>query len=355
MAGAYVADDAGAPFDLDAYLAAAEAIARRGGTPVIFPSYGLNALADDGVGRRPRALGARLDRFIGFELGPMFVPYGRIVGLDAYRGLMDDRRVHRRQALVAEPPDRNGIGSRCGTRIRPDFHVFTGNDLAIDMVMYGSDYLLGLSTFAPEPSSPRRDRMWARRRPGVPRAQRRAAVPRRVRVPRAGARLPPRRRDVVRAPRLGRDRRDPARCAPPARTRTATCSGRSPSDSTRSRPRTRDAGDRYPQVKTLRSVAALRARLDELGVDIPVADDVDPGGPLATPVSFTDASAGTFTAPNRFAVLPMEGWDGIRRPARPPISCAAGGTASRHSGARPGVGRGDRGASPTAGPTRTSS
>ena len=33
---------------------------------------------------------------------------------------------------------------------RPDFHVFTGNDLAIDMVMYGSDYLLGLSTFAPE-------------------------------------------------------------------------------------------------------------------------------------------------------------------------------------------------------------
>ncbi len=69
-------------------------------------------------------------------------------------------------------------------------------------------------------------------------------------------------------------------------------------------------GDRYPQVKSLRSVGALRTRLDELGVDIPVADDVDAGGPLATPVSFTDASAGTFTAPNRFAVLPMEGWDG---------------------------------------------
>ena len=28
--------------------------------------------------------------------------------------------------------------------------MFTGNDLAIDMVMYGSDYLLGLSTFAPD-------------------------------------------------------------------------------------------------------------------------------------------------------------------------------------------------------------
>src|SRR6185295_16406254 len=41
-----------------------------------------------------------------------------------------------------------------------------------------------------------------------------------------------------------------------------------------------------------------------------VVDAVDPTGPLATPVAFTDASAGTFTAPNRFAVLPMEGWDG---------------------------------------------
>ena len=33
---------------------------------------------------------------------------------------------------------------------RPDFLVLTGNDLGIDMVMYGSDYLLGLSTFAPD-------------------------------------------------------------------------------------------------------------------------------------------------------------------------------------------------------------
>jgi hypothetical protein len=42
---------------------------------------------------------------------------------------------------------------------RPDFHVFTGNDLAIEMVMYGSDYLLGLSTFAPDIFAVR-DRCW---------------------------------------------------------------------------------------------------------------------------------------------------------------------------------------------------
>jgi hypothetical protein len=43
--------------------------------------------------------------------------------------------------------------------------VYTGNDLAIDMVMYGSDYLLGLSTFAPDLFA-ERDRMWRNGDPG---------------------------------------------------------------------------------------------------------------------------------------------------------------------------------------------
>ena len=38
--------------------------------------------------------------------------------------------------------------------------VLTGNELAIDMVMYGSDYLLGLSAFAPEHFA-LRDALWA--------------------------------------------------------------------------------------------------------------------------------------------------------------------------------------------------
>ena len=67
---------------------------------------------------------------------------------------------------------------------------------------------------------------------------------------------------------------------------------------------------RYPQVKRLDSVDRLRAHLDALGVAIPVADTVDPAGALATPVTFTDSSAGTLFSPNRFAILPMEGWDG---------------------------------------------
>ncbi len=67
---------------------------------------------------------------------------------------------------------------------------------------------------------------------------------------------------------------------------------------------------RYTQLRRLDSVERFRAHLDALGVDIPIAGTVDRAGALATPVSFTDACAGTLTSPNRFAILPMEGWDG---------------------------------------------
>ena len=67
---------------------------------------------------------------------------------------------------------------------------------------------------------------------------------------------------------------------------------------------------RYPQIKKLTSPAALRDRLAELGLDLPVADEVDPAGPLAQPFTVHDGSAGAFEVPNRFAILPMEGWDG---------------------------------------------
>ncbi len=159
VAGAYVADEPGAPFDLDAYLTAADTIATRGGIPVIFPSHGLNALDDDAWVAAHAAFATRLDRFIGFELGPMFVPYGRIVGLAAYRALMDiPQCIGAKHSSLSRVLEWERLAVR--DEVRPDFMVLTGNDLAIDMVMYGSDYLLGLSTFAPEAFA-RRDRMWA--------------------------------------------------------------------------------------------------------------------------------------------------------------------------------------------------
>jgi NADPH2 dehydrogenase len=59
------------------------------------------------------------------------------------------------------------------------------------------------------------------------------------------------------------------------------------------------------QIKQLRTVAALRARLAELDLDIGVDDEIDAGGPLAQPLTIGGQTIG-----NRFAILPMEGWDG---------------------------------------------
>ena len=164
VAGAYVADRPGAPFDLDGYLVACEAITGRGGTPVIFPSHGLNSLGDDGWVDALAAIGERVDRFIGFELGAMFVPYGRIPSLAAYEAMMGiGSCIGAKHSSLSRRLEWDRLAVR--DRMRPEFLVFTGNDLAIDMVMYGSDYLLGLSTFAPEAFA-RRDRMWADDDPG---------------------------------------------------------------------------------------------------------------------------------------------------------------------------------------------
>ncbi len=65
----------------------------------------------------------------------------------------------------------------------------------------------------------------------------------------------------------------------------------------------------YPQVKSFDDPSALRDRLAELGVDLPVADDVDPSGVLSSELVVRDP-ARTLRVPNRFCVLPMEGWDG---------------------------------------------
>lgn len=159
VAGAYVADAPGDPFDVAAHVGAAEAVAARGGTAVVFPSHGLNALSEDGWIDALATIGAALDRFIGFELGPMFVPYGRIFSLDAYRGMVEvPQCIGAKHSSLSRQAEWDRLALR--DAVRPDFKVFTGNDLAIDMVMYGSDYLLGLSTFAPEAFAAR-DRLWA--------------------------------------------------------------------------------------------------------------------------------------------------------------------------------------------------
>ena len=66
---------------------------------------------------------------------------------------------------------------------------------------------------------------------------------------------------------------------------------------------------RFTQVKNLKTLDQLRTHLVELGVDLPVADVVEPEVFAAGSV-FRDGGAGAIEVSNRFATLPMEGWDG---------------------------------------------
>ena len=68
--------------------------------------------------------------------------------------------------------------------------------------------------------------------------------------------------------------------------------------------------ERLTQIKKHQSVGELREHLDRVGVSLRLVDEVDPTGVLSSPTSFIDGSAGRFEVANRFAVLPMEGWDG---------------------------------------------
>ena len=164
VAGAHLDDRAGDRFDLEGYRRQIDRIVARGGLPIVFPTHGLTALDGDGWVGAHAALAEQCDRFLAFELGPMFVPYGRIYDLDAYRGLLGiDACVGAKHSSLDRMLEWERLAAR--DEARPDFMVLTGNDLAIDMVMYGSDYLLGLSTFAPDRFA-ERDRMWATGDPG---------------------------------------------------------------------------------------------------------------------------------------------------------------------------------------------
>jgi dihydrodipicolinate synthase/N-acetylneuraminate lyase len=135
-------------------LADVEAVQALDGTPVVFPSPATHDVLA-AYGRVAEAA----DRFIGFELSPVFNADGRIWDLDTYRAVLD---IPQCVAAKHSSLDRQAEWDRLRLRdeVRPDFQVLTGNDLAIDMVMYGSDYLLGLSTFAPAEFAAR-DRCWA--------------------------------------------------------------------------------------------------------------------------------------------------------------------------------------------------
>jgi dihydrodipicolinate synthase/N-acetylneuraminate lyase len=157
VAGAFVEGEDGAPETL--YRREVEAIRAAGGTPILFPCSALADRDEDGLFDVFREVALEGGPILAFELGTMFVSFGRLFSLDLFARILD---VPAYVGLKHSSLDRVQEWERLAIRDshRPDFRVYTGNDLAIDMAFYGSDYLLGLSAFWPEAFAAR-DRLWA--------------------------------------------------------------------------------------------------------------------------------------------------------------------------------------------------
>src|SRR5689334_6650450 len=156
VAGAYIEGLEGDVVSL--YRRKIDQIVEHGGTPIIFQTARLHDQTSREKIRCYAEICRGFDEVLGFELAPVFAPNGEIFGDETMRGLM---QIPELVGLKHSSLDRMKELERLALRdkLRPEFTIYTGNDLAIDMVEYGSDYLLGLATFAPEKFAAR-DALW---------------------------------------------------------------------------------------------------------------------------------------------------------------------------------------------------
>jgi len=157
VAGVFIEEDEG---DLvDCYRRRIEEVLAYGATPILFQTSRLHDLEPGEKVEVYRRACEGYPEVIGFELGKMFAEFGEIFDLETIRGLM---QIPEMTGLKHSSLDRLTEFRRLRLRdeVDPDFQIYTGNDLGINMIEYGSDYLLGLATFAPEAFA-RRDQLWA--------------------------------------------------------------------------------------------------------------------------------------------------------------------------------------------------
>lgn len=135
-----------------------EATASVGAMPILFQCRDLIARTDREIVKVYDQVGKLGVDFLGFELGKMFASFGAIYSIACFTELI---AIPRLLGLKHSSLSRELEWQRLEIRDakRPEFRVYTGNDLAIDMVQWGSDYLLGLAAFYPEAFA-RRDRYW---------------------------------------------------------------------------------------------------------------------------------------------------------------------------------------------------
>jgi dihydrodipicolinate synthase/N-acetylneuraminate lyase len=156
VAGAYIEGQTGDVVAL--FRKEMECIVSLGGIPILFQTSRLHGKSSKERAAIYRAACQGLPHVLAFELGPMFAPNGEIFDEETVRRVMDIPEI---KGMKHSSLDRITELQRLALRDahRPDFRIYTGNDLGINMIECGSDYLLGLATFAPEKFA-ERDCLW---------------------------------------------------------------------------------------------------------------------------------------------------------------------------------------------------
>lgn len=163
VAGVYIENETAEEI-VALYRRQMDAIVHFDGIPILFQAARLRGEAPEKLAQIYREAVRGFPQVLAFELGPMFAANGEIYDLETVQRLMDIPEIkgmkHSSLNRLTEL-DRLTLRDTC----RPEFRIYTGNDLGINMIEYGSDYLLGLAAFAPEKFA-ERDRLW---RTGDPR------------------------------------------------------------------------------------------------------------------------------------------------------------------------------------------
>lgn len=157
VAGAFIEGRDGEIVDL--YRREVARIAEHGGTPILFQTSRTHGLSAGELAAIYDKATQDVPTAYAFELGRMFAPNGEIWSDESFRALLDIPQI---KGMKHSSLNRIREAERLAVRdaVRPDFAIFTGNDLGIDMIEYGSDYLLGLAAFSPVKFA-ERDRLWA--------------------------------------------------------------------------------------------------------------------------------------------------------------------------------------------------
>lgn len=136
------------PDPAGAYRESLRSIQRQEGIPVVVQCPAMHGMPSrDKVAFYQRLLDG-VECALAFELGPVFAAHGEIWDDETFERILGLRKlVGVKHSSLDRATELRRLAAR--DRVRPDFRIYTGNDLAIDMVAYGSDYLLGLSTFDP--------------------------------------------------------------------------------------------------------------------------------------------------------------------------------------------------------------